>query len=151
MVGMTLGKYIESRIIAYRLYQHVTFGPVGRLTIADSARVGNALFNTVSGHITIEENVFFGHNVCVLTGTHDIKTFGKERQHSTPTSGRDICICSGVWVASNATILGPCVIGDNSVVAAGATVISNVEPFTVVGGVPAKVIGRVNNNLTLIS
>ena len=44
------------------------------------------------------------------------------------------------WIASNAVILAGVTIGKGSVVAAGAVVTESVPPFSVVGGVPAKLI-----------
>lgn len=55
-----------------------------------------------------------------------------------PTGGRDIVVRAGAWIASNATIIGPAVIGEHAVVAAGAVVLGNVEPEVVVAGVPAR-------------
>ena len=51
-------------------------------------------------------------------------------------------IGTGVWLGSNVVVLGPCVIGDNAVVAAGSVVAKNVEANTIVGGVPAKLIRK---------
>src|ERR687898_502749 len=90
--------------------------------------------------IAVGEYAFFGHNVSVLTGTHDINTFGRERQLAIPRSGRDIVIGEGAWVASNAMVLGPCVIGAHAVVGGGSLVLGDVEPYTIVAGSPAKVL-----------
>lgn len=51
-------------------------------------------------------------------------------------------IGSDVWIGANATIISGVVIGDGAVIAAGAVVTKDVEPFTVVGGVPAKEIRK---------
>ena len=45
-----------------------------------------------------------------------------------------------VYIGYGATIIGPAIIGDGAVVAANATVIGDVAPYTVVGGIPAKLI-----------
>jgi acetyltransferase-like isoleucine patch superfamily enzyme len=47
-----------------------------------------------------------------------------------------------VWIGHGATVLKGVRIGRGAVVAAGAVVTRNVEPYTVVGGVPARLIGR---------
>jgi acetyltransferase-like isoleucine patch superfamily enzyme len=49
-------------------------------------------------------------------------------------------IGNDVWIGANATILRGVTIGDGAIVAAGAVVTSDVPPYAVVGGVPAKVI-----------
>jgi acetyltransferase-like isoleucine patch superfamily enzyme len=52
--------------------------------------------------------------------------------------GKDIRIGNGVWLGTNSVILGPCVIGDHAVIAAGAVVTADVPPETVVAGIPAR-------------
>lgn len=47
-----------------------------------------------------------------------------------------------IWVGSNAIILQGVEIGDGAIIAAGAVVTKDVDPYTIVGGVPAKVIGK---------
>ena len=52
-------------------------------------------------------------------------------------------IGKNVWIGANATILPGVTIGDGAVIAAGALVSKDVEANTVVGGVPAKLIKRI--------
>jgi acetyltransferase-like isoleucine patch superfamily enzyme len=91
--------------------------------------------------ITIHSDVFFGHGVRLLTGSHDYTKFGAERQKS--IIAKEIIIHRGVWVASGATILGGVAIGSHSVIAAGSVVTRNVPEHEIWGGVPAKFIRRV--------
>lgn len=120
-------------------------GDESRLHVAPTAIVNNALFNLSGGHVTVGEWAFFGHNVCVLTGTHDMRKFGAERQKAIVGEGRDVVIGEGVWIASNATVLGPCTIGEHAVVGAGSLVQRDVEPYTVVAGLPAREIKRIEH------
>jgi acetyltransferase-like isoleucine patch superfamily enzyme len=122
------------------LYSYRWHGDRSRLHIPDTAVVNNALFNMSGGTITLGEYAFFGHDVAVLTGTHDIELFGRDRQLGFPRSGRDVVIGDGVWLASHVLVLGPVTIGEHAVVAAGSLVREDVEPYTVVAGRPAKVI-----------
>ncbi|MGH3788611.1 MAG: acyltransferase [Pseudonocardiaceae bacterium] len=126
------------------LYRYQLHGSPERLNIDPTAIVNNALFNASGGEITIGEYAFFGHEVAVLTGTHDITKFGRERQLTFPRSGRDVVIEEGVWVASHAMVLGPVRIGKHAVVAAGSLVLEDVAPYTVVAGRPAKVIKKID-------
>lgn len=122
------------------LFTPRVYGDPAKLHVAPTAIVNDALFNLSSGEITLGEWAFFGHGVSVLTGTHDWRTFGKVRQTAVPKTGRDVVIEEGVWVSSGATVVGPCRIGAHAVVAVGAVVLGDVAPYTIVGGVPAKVL-----------
>ena len=125
------------------LFRQLVYGDPARLHIHPTAVVNNALFNLSSGEITIGEYAFFGHNVSVLTGTHDWTKFGAERQVAVPQSGRDVVIEEGVWVSSNAVVVAPCRIGAHSVVGVGSVVLGDVEPYTIVAGVPARVLRHI--------
>ena len=54
-----------------------------------------------------------------------------------------IHIVKNVWIGANATVLAGVTIGDGAVVAAGAVVAKDVAPNTIVGGIPAKVIKKI--------
>ena len=64
----------------------------------------------------IGDYVFFGHDVMLLTGTHDFRETGAARHVPTQTLARNIVIEEGAWIATRAVIIGPCTIGRNAVV-----------------------------------
>ena len=53
-----------------------------------------------------------------------------------------IMVENDVWIGANVTIVGGVRIGQGAVVGAGAVVTRDVEPYTIVGGVPARFIKR---------
>nr|WP_254639645.1 DapH/DapD/GlmU-related protein [Cohnella sp. GbtcB17] len=59
---------------------------------------------------------------------------------------KDIKIGPDCWLGAGAVILAGVEIGEGAVVAAGAVVTKNVPPYSIVGGVPAKVISSRNSN-----
>ena len=59
----------------------------------------------------------------------------------------DIVINDYVWIGTRAMILPNVELGEGVVVCAGAVVTKNVSPYTIVGGVPAREIGKRSNNL----
>ena len=106
-----------------------------------------------------------GHKVTVLTGTHPSHKFVsthptffslglqngttyvskqkfKEKIYADENNKYGCIIGNDVWIGYNATIMGGCTIGDGAIVAAGALVKENVEPYTIVAGQPARVIGK---------
>jgi len=91
--------------------------------------------------ITIEKDVFFGHDVTLLTGGHDYTKFGEERRLS--NGGGPIYIEEGAWICSKAIIIGPCRIGKHAVIGAGTVVSKDVKEYTIVVGSPMKVLKEI--------
>ena len=85
------------------------------------------------GGIIIGDNALIGHNVVLATLNHNEDV--KKRGNLIPAP---IKIGNDVWIGSNATILPGVTVGDGAIIAAGAVVTKNVEPKTIVSGVPAK-------------
>ena len=90
------------------------------------------------GGITIDEGALIGHNVVLATLNHDLDPRNRQSITFAP-----IHIGKNVWIGANATVLPGVTIGDGAVVAAGAVVTKDVDSNTVVGGVPAKLIKRI--------
>jgi acetyltransferase-like isoleucine patch superfamily enzyme len=120
----------------YRLRTHfagpVVSGPISRARISPTAGLANVLINTSGGFVDIGDYVFFGHDVLLLTGTHDFRVTGSRRQAVHQTMERSIIIESGAWIASRAVIIGPCRIGNNAVIGCGCVVDFDVSPNTIV-------------------
>jgi acetyltransferase-like isoleucine patch superfamily enzyme len=90
--------------------------------------------------VTIEKDVFSGHDITILTGSHDYTKFGKERINSGAEGGGAVYIEEGVWLCSKCIIIGPCRIGKHSVIGAGSVVTKNVPAYQVWAGAPARFI-----------
>lgn len=115
----------------------------GPVYVGDHVKLVNTFINTVKAEVRIEDTVFFGHNVMLLTGRHNFNLFGLERQAA--TEGRPILIKQGAWIGSGAIVLGGVTVGDHAVVGAGAVVTRDVEPYVVVAGNPAAVAKRIDH------
>jgi len=142
-MSATLVRLIAPELVQSLLTQPRVYGPPHRLHLAPTAVVNDSLFNLSSGEITVGEWGMLAHGVTILTGIHDVTKFGAERQTAVPGSGRDVVIEEGAWLAANVTVIGPCRIGAHAVVAAGSLVRNDVEPFSFVAGVPARVVGHI--------
>ena len=86
--------------------------------------------------ITIGDRTTISSDVFICCAGHDITSEIMELTYAPITIGSD------VWIASRAIILPGVTIGEGAVVAAGAVVTKDVEPWTVVGGNPAKFIKK---------
>lgn len=125
--------------------------------IAGSCDIGGAEYihigdnSYINGHstliaspeapITIGSNCLISYNVHIRTTMHNYLDAGTPINQQGETA-KPINIGNDVWIGFGAQILLGCNIGDGAVIAAGAIVTKDVEPYTVVAGVPAHVIKK---------
>jgi len=95
----------------------------------------------IGGKIVLGNDVLVGPNVVMRASDHVMKDVNRPINQQGHTGG-EIIIEDDVCIYSNVTVVGGIRIGKGAVVAAGAVVTRNVEPYTVVGGVPAVFIKR---------
>ena|SRR5882762_5774375 len=91
--------------------------------------------------IRIGNKVSMGHDVLILTRSHEI---GTSEQRALTLFVKPVNIGSGVWLGSRSTILPGVTIGDGAIVAAGSVVNEDVPPNTLVAGVPARVVKKLS-------
>jgi len=96
----------------------------------------------VQESLTVGDYSLFGEGVSIHDDNHVIGR-GREPIASRGLVTRPVAIGRNVWVGAKAVILPGVHIGDNAVVGAGAVVTRDVPPYTVVAGVPARVIKEV--------
>lgn len=89
--------------------------------------------------VTIGENVMIGPNVDIYTVNHPIDKVGRRNYKAT---AQPVKIGDDVWIGGKTTILPGVTIGNNVIVAAGSVVTKNIEANSIVAGVPAKIIKK---------
>ncbi|WP_338432721.1 acyltransferase [Clostridium tyrobutyricum] len=94
--------------------------------------------------IIIGSNVNFSTGVWIWTDQHNPQS----EKFSCANEGLPVIIGNRVWLSCRTVILPGVTIGEGSVIAAGAIVTKDVEPYSIYGGIPAKKIGDRNRNLT---
>ena len=93
------------------------------------------------GKISIGNNVLIGPNVVLRSSNHSFEISGKPIIEQGMIDG-EITVNDDVWIGSNAVILPNCNIGRGVIIGAGAVVTCDIEPNSIVGGVPAKLIRK---------
>lgn len=101
----------------------------------------HAVLSGGQGGVFLGDNVLIAAHSVVVCGNHDFEKYDAATLDQAYT-GRPIRIGNDVWIGTHVTILGGVNVGDHAVIAAGAVVNGDVEPYTVVGGVPARVLKR---------
>lgn len=118
--------------------RNVFFGNGRNIQIGDYSGIGiNA---RVQGPLQIGSHCMMGPDVIIYTRGHNIEDVEVPMMFQGDTPEREVIIEDDVWIGARAILLPGVRIGRGSVVAAGAVVTKDVEPYTIVGGVPAVVI-----------
>lgn len=109
-------------------------GRLSNLKVGKGSFVGKDTFIQLHAKVSIGDNVAINDSVKILTGSHDINSYDWNLLTA------PISIGNYAWIATNSIILPGITIGEGAVVAAGSVVTKNVDPFTVVGGNPARLL-----------
>lgn len=113
------------------------------ISIGNNSVVNNkVILDGRGGFLKIGNNVDIAREVYIWTLEHDMNN----ELHQ--TKGSAVTIEDHVWIATRSTILPGVTISRGAVVAAGSVVTKDVPELAIVGGVPAKVIGKRINSLT---
>lgn len=113
--------------------------PSKNLRIDDDVDLALDVIITASGGVTIGKRTLIGYRTQILSSNHIIPNNRDMIFHS-GHSKKEVIIEKDVWIGANCIILPGVVIGEGAVIAAGSIVTKNVDPYTLVGGVPAKLI-----------
>ncbi len=114
------------------------------LSIGDGTSIPKgSTFYCTEAPLTIGRKVIFGPHPTIITGDHRMDAVGKyimDSHEKLSENDAPVVIEDDVWCGANVTILKGVTIGRGSVVAAGAVVTKSCPPYSIVGGVPAKVL-----------
>jgi maltose O-acetyltransferase len=129
--------------VGSRVYHGIRF--VGRV---DLLAVGRGSFLNVgvtigsNAAVNIGNDVAIGPGVMLLPTTHEL---GPAERRAGRNVVQPIVIGDGAWIGAGAIILSGVTVGSGAVVAAGAVVTTDCEPHHIYGGVPAKMIRRIED------
>lgn len=105
------------------------------ISLGDNSGIGDEVY--IQGKVTIGNNVMMAPRVAIIATNHE---FGRTDlpMNKQGSNENPIFIGNDVWIGFSAIILAGVHIGDGAIVAAGAVVTKDVEPYGIVGGIPAK-------------
>jgi acetyltransferase-like isoleucine patch superfamily enzyme len=109
------------------------------LIIGDDVGIAQNCFIQVRGKVTIGSHVMFGPNVSIFSENHGFNSLDIP-MISQPTVRGEVIIEDDVWLGTRSVILSGVRIGKGSIIAAGALVNRDIPPYSIVAGVPGKVI-----------
>lgn len=140
-LGVKIGKRTH-----VSMHQFITGYYTGcRISIGDNTVINRHCYLDGREGLFIGNNVNVSFQVCFITLQHDPK--GPDFK----SVGGPVTIKDHVWLGARCIILPGVTVGEGAVVGAGAVVAKDVPPYSIVGGIPAKVIGERPRGLTYLT
>jgi len=133
---------LQSRLTGLIVDRTVYLSGIENLSLGSNVSIHQWSFISAEGGLSIGDNVSIGHRCSILTTEHEFRDKARPIK-SQPLAYLPVSICENVWVGANVTILAGVSLPRGTVVAAGAVVTRSVEDeYSIVAGVPARVIAR---------
>ena len=134
--GIELGSRLE---IEHDVFLKLV-APDARLTAGDFVFLGRGVEIDVAKSVTIGAHTLIAPNVFITDHTHNSARAARLADQGNRVA--PVSIGSDAWIGAGAIVLAGVTIGDGAIVGAGAVVTSDVAPYAIVAGVPARVIGE---------
>lgn len=109
------------------------------IEIGDNTQINE--YSRVRANVKIGNNVLIAPGVQLLSINHGFQDIDIPMIEQAEVVG-SITVDDDVWIGTNAIVLQNVHIGAHAIVGAGAVVTKDVPPYAIVGGVPAKIIGK---------
>jgi acetyltransferase-like isoleucine patch superfamily enzyme len=107
-------------------------------TVGKRCKISSHTF--VCEGVTIEDNVFIGHNVAFINDSYPRATTSDKLQTEADWRVERTVVCKGASIGSGSTILANVTIGENALVGAGSVVTKDVPANAIVAGNPARIL-----------
>ena len=123
-------------------------GAVGAgLKVGNNSNIGPFAYIGCSGMITIGNNVMISPRVSIYAENHNFSRTDIPMKEQ-GVAREEVVIEDDCWIAANSIILAGVTIGKGSIVSAGSVVTKDIPPYSIVGGVPAKIIKTRNEHIS---
>lgn len=133
ITGEKIPSSTEIRLPFYSDYGH-------NIKIGERVFINANVMMVDLGGITIEDDALIGPGAYLISVNHRLEPNRRKQLELKP-----VVIKKNAWIGAKATILPGVTIGENAIVAAGAVVTKDVPRNTVVAGMPAKVIKKIED------
>lgn len=136
---------LDAHIIGVGLEGHNSISPGVKIYNSSLGAYSYINYNSIIANSKIGRFCSIGPNCVIGLGEHPTKKFVSTSpfiyRDKYPLENIPVIIGNDVWIGANVTIANGAVIGDGAVIGANSFVKGNIEPFSIVGGAPAKLLG----------
>jgi maltose O-acetyltransferase len=142
-----IGSIIRKKLLGFKscgknvfIMHHAWFKMPQNITIGDDVRIHNMTYIDASGGLEIGSHIGITAGCQIYTQNHGIKR--DELYYYQPYRIGKVVIEDDCWIGAGSIITAGVTIRKGTIVGAGAVVTKDTEPYSIVGGVPAKKIGE---------
>lgn len=127
--------------------ENVIFSIGWNIQAAEEIEIGDNIYigpySTLYGHggIIIKGGVISGPKLTIYSANHNFKENLAAIPYDSKLIKKKVIIGENVWIGGNVILLPGVIIGEGAIIGAGSVVTKNINPYEIVGGNPAKVIG----------
>lgn len=110
------------------------------ITIGKNVSIGNRFSALSAASIKIDDNCLIASDVLITSENHGIDPLLSESYANIPLNAKPVHIHNGCWIGEKVSILPGVEIGERCIVSAGAVVTKSFPAYSIIAGVPAKII-----------
>ena len=136
--GFYLGR--NSRFLIVSFYKGVKYNP--EIRIGTNVSIGNRFTALSAAPIVIGDNSLLASDILITSENHGIDPEKNASYSDNPLVAAPVKIGKGCWIGEKTVILPGVTLGDKCIVAAGAVVNKSFPSYTLIGGVPARIIKK---------
>ncbi len=137
----TIGK--DSRFLCVSKFGGGYYNP--SINIGNNVYIAYHFTAMAAAPIVIRDNSLIASGVVITSENHGVNPEIAESYADTPLEAKPVTIGKGCWIGENVIITPGVTLGDRCIVAAGAVVTNSFPAYSMVGGVPAKLIKTYNH------
>lgn len=117
---------------------HCYFGNGERLTIGNRTQLGQN--SKLGGEISLGDDILMGPDIIIMATSHAFDRIDIPINQQGATEEQPVKIGNDVWIGTRAIIMPGVEIGAHSIIASGSVVTKSFPKYSIIGGVPAKII-----------
>ena len=147
-----IGSFIRKKTLGFKecgknviIMHHAWFKMPQNITIGDDVRIHNMTYIDASGGIEIGSHIGITAGCQIYSQNHGISR--DELYYYQPYKLGKVVIEDDCWIGAGSTITAGVTVRRGTIVGAGSVITKDTEPYSIVGGVPAKKIGERPSNL----
>lgn len=142
-----VGSFIRKKLLGFKKYgknvmiwHHAWFKMPGNITMGDDVRIHPLTYIDASGGLEIGSHIGISAGCQIYTQNHGINR--NDLYYYQPYRLGKVVIEDDCWIGAGSIITAGVTIRKGTIVAAGAVITKDTEPYSIVGGVPARKIGE---------